>query len=228
LTDAQQTRPNIKLGTPSATNRSLWISICLGLVAALANALYISRVDSNRISVLKANTKLTIGQTVGNSDFTAIQISGEDLKEMKTLLVESKDLDAFSGVPLAETLEPGQVLMQSSFGFPGNRRIRDAIDANHRAIAIQVKDDASAVAYLVRPGDFVDVWLDDGGGAQDIVPGAIVKAVGDSSLIASDTGGREFHYRTVTIIVNKGDVGSILSKLGKGNVVLALQGPTNQ
>lgn len=217
----------IRLGTEKADkgNRALWVSIALGMVAAVANLIFVSSVQSGRMTVLKARNRLVAGSTISGNDFVPIEISGPDLKEMKALVVENGDLKAFADVPLAETIEPGQVLMQSSFGLNGNRAIRNVIKADERAIALQVKDESSAVAYFVRPGDHVDVWVDVGGSPEDIIPNAIVRGVGDAALVASDSG-QGLHYRTVTVVIPRESVRDILAKLNssKGGVVLALAG----
>src|SRR5437016_1405649 len=114
MAETPQTRSQIKFDSARSSNKPLLISIALGVVAALANMLYVSKVDGSRLTVLKAKYKLTIGKKVNRDDFTTISIFGDDLKQMKSLIVEASDMDAFSSIPLAETIEPGQVLMQSS------------------------------------------------------------------------------------------------------------------
>jgi len=219
----------IKLGAPSTSNanRTLWIAIALGAVAAVANLIFVSSVESGTISVLKAHGRLTVGSRVSSSDFTAIDISGQDLKEMKALVVESGDLKAFTETPLAETLEPGQILMQSSFGLNGNRGFRNAIKPDERAIALSVKDESSAVAYFVQKGARVDVWVNTGGGMENIIPDALVKAVGEAAIVGGDSG-QGSRYRTVTVVVPRESVKDILFKLdaSKNGVVLALAGST--
>jgi Flp pilus assembly protein CpaB len=216
----------IVLGSTRSSNKALYISIGLGILAALANLLYASRVQGSRVDVLKARAKITAGTRVDPSLFTRVSIYGDDLKETRALLVQQKDLESYSQIPLAETVEPGQVLFQSSFQFAGNRGIRDAIRPDQRAIALAVKEEMNAVAYFVRPGDTVDVWVSIGPETENIIPGAIVRAVGDASVAAGDNGGREFRYRSVTVIVPAEGLGEILHKLSlaKNEVTLALAG----
>jgi hypothetical protein len=223
-----QSGAQIKLGYEgtSSSNKAAWIAVSLGVVAALANMIFVSRVEGSKLEVLKAKTRLPAGRTVSSGDFTEITISGKDLGEMRKLVVESKDVGAFKDIPLIETLEQGQLLVQGSFGYSANRGIRDAIDDNHRALALMVKDESDSVAYMVRPGDVVDVWFNDGGGGmQLLIPEVQIRAVGDATVVAG-AGGRDTKYRSVTVIVPKDSVQSILSKLGaaKSFVTLVLTG----
>jgi Flp pilus assembly protein CpaB len=183
-------------------------------------------VQGSRVGVLKAKARITAGAKVDSSLFTKISIYGDDLKELRALVVQDKDLDAFTQIPLAETLEPGQILLQSSFQFVGNRGIRDAIRSDQRAIALAVKEETSAVAYFVRPRDTVDVWVSRGPTMENLIPGAVVRAVGDAVIAASDSGGRDFRYRTVTVVVPQEGLGDVLYKLeqAKNAVTLALVG----
>lgn len=216
----------VHMGSARPSKKSLYWSIGLGLLAGLLNLVYYSRVQGTRVDVLQAKARISAGTKVDSALFTKISIFGADLKKTRALVVEEKDLTVFAQSPLAETLEPGQVLMQSSFQFVGNRGIRDTIKAGQRAIALAVKDDTSAVAYFVRPGDTVDVWANTGGSMENLIPGAVVRAVGDAVVAASDSGGRDFRYRTVTVVVSEDGLGAILLKLDqvKNAVTLALAG----
>jgi Flp pilus assembly protein CpaB len=217
----------IKLGATRSSNKALYISIALGVLAGLANLMYASRVQGTRVGVLKSKARITAGTKVNMAMFTKISVYGDDIKELRALVVQDKDIDAFAQIPLAETLEPGQLLLQSSFQFVGNRGIRDEIRPDQRAIALAVKEETSAVAYFVRPGDTVDVWVNRGNTMEDIIPGAIVRAVGDATMVASENGGRDFRYRTVTVVVPEAGLSDVLFKLESAknnNVTLALSG----
>jgi Flp pilus assembly protein CpaB len=210
---ATPTQAQIKLGSAPTSNRGLWIAVTLGVVAAIANMAFVSRVQGNRVTVLKAKMRLPAGSKVTSAEFQTVSLYGDDLKQMKSLVVEQKDLPAFTQIPLAESVEVGQILLQSSFAFGGPRGIRDSIGADERAIALHVKDEWQAVAYFVRPGDVVDVWVNDKGNVQNVLTGATVRAVGDATVVPSDAGGRDVRYRTVTIVVKAADVKEILSRL---------------
>jgi Flp pilus assembly protein CpaB len=223
--NAKQPTPVILTGSIGPSNRGLWLSIILGILAAVANLAYANYVQGTKLTVLKANRRLTVGRKVTPSDFTKIVIYGEDLKQMKSLVVEESEFSALAQAPLSETLEPGQLLLQSSFTFSG-RGFRDAIGAEERAIALHVKDETSAVAYFVRPGDVVDVWAKDSGAMRNIISSAVVRAVGDATIVAGENAGGERQYRTVTVVVPTSRVGEVLDKLNAtdGNVTLALAG----
>jgi Flp pilus assembly protein CpaB len=206
--------------------RLLWIAILLGVAAAFANFVFVQRVQGSRLTVLKATRRIPSGSKVDSGMFTVIPIYG-DLNEMKSLVVEEKDFSVFAQMSLAEAIEPGQLLLQGSFRFDGNRGLRDLIRPDERAIAVQVKDETSAVGYFVRPGDKVDVYIRvEGQRPDNIIPNAIVRAVGDAAVVPSDSGGRDLRYRSVTVVVPNSILPNILYKLdlGKGNVVLALTG----
>jgi Flp pilus assembly protein CpaB len=216
----------IKLGAVRASNKGLWIAIGLGLVASFANMAFVNRVQGNRVTVLKAKTRIPAGSRVVLSQFLPVSLYGDDLKQMKALVIEEKDFEAFGQIPLAESIEAGQILLQSSFTFGGPRGIRDAIGPDERALALNVKDESKAVAYFVRPGDVVDVWVNEGGSVQNVLTGATVRAVGDATVVPSDAGGREVRYRTITVIVKTADVKEILQRLSlaKDEVTLTLAG----
>lgn len=230
MSETSAPKSQIKLGSVRTSNKGLWIAIALGVVAGLANMIYVHAVQGTRLTVLKAKARLSAGTKVTAANFTQIDIFGDNLKEMKALLVEAGDLPAFSRIPLAESIESGQVLLHSSFTFSGNRGIRDTIGPDERAIAVQVKDETSAVAYFVRPGDVVDVWAFSGGGVQNIIPSAVVRAVGDATIVASDSAGKDARYRTITVVVKNADLKDILQRLNmaKNEVTLALAGSASR
>lgn len=181
------------------------------------------------MDVLKAKSRLTAGTKPDMSHFSIVSVYGDNLREMRAMLVDAKDLNTYSQIPLAETVEQGQVLLQSSFRFNGNRGIRNAIGPDQRAIALSVKDETSAVAYFVRPGDTVDVWVLTGeknASMENLIPGAVVQAVDDATVITSENAGRDFRYRSVTVVVPAAGLGDILFKLksAKNEVTLALVG----
>lgn len=219
----------VKVGSTRPSKKALWISVALAVVAGLANIIYVSRVQGSRVDVLKALARITAGTKVDKANFKKISIYGDDLREMRALVVRDEDLGKFAQIPLAETIEPGQILLQSSFQFVGNRGIRDAIRPDQRAIALAVKEETSAVAYFVRPGDTVDVWVNRGTTMENLIPGAIVRAVGDAVVAGSDSGGRDFRYRTVTVVVPQEGLSDVLFKLesAKNAVTLALAGSSS-
>jgi Flp pilus assembly protein CpaB len=211
----------------------LWVAVAFGALAALCNMIFFSKVEGARVVVLKARSRITAGSKVNESMFVPISIYGEDLKQLKSLVVEQKDLGVFSQIPLAESVETGEVLFQSSFRFDANRGIREAIGPNQRAIALQVKDEANAVAYLVRPGDTADVYVNGGDGKGSNAPliqNALIRAVGDATVVPPDSGSTGFRYRSITVVVPQEEVGRILLALGDENkqVTLALAGRTKE
>jgi len=219
-----QTRAAIRLGSSGGSKRALLIALVLGAIAAGANFLFLDQVQGTKLEILKAKKRINAGTKVTADMFTLVRIYGEDIAEMKALVVQEKDLDVFSQMPLAESLAPGQVLFQSSFRFDGKRGIRDEIGPDERAIALRVMDESSAVGYFVMPGDVVDVYANAGAGPENIIPRTVVRAVGDAVVVAGEASSRDGRYRTVTVFVPSNRVREILQKLetSKGYVTLAL------
>ena len=225
-------RAQIKLGTDTSRSRkTLWVAIAFGLFAAIGNMIFFYRVEGARVLVLKARSRITAGSKVNDGMFDHISIYGDDLKQLKSLVVEQKDLEVFSQIPLAQTVETGEVLFQSSFRFDANRGIRETIGPNQRAIALRVRDESNVVGYLVQPGDKVDVYINGGDGKglnKPLIPNALIRAVGDATVVPTDSGASGFRYRSITVVVPNEDVGGILLALGDENrqVTLALAGRT--
>src|SRR5689334_7934918 len=92
----------------------LVVALILGLIAAGMNWLYLSRLEASTITVLKVkNQPLLAGTPVSKSMFEPIRISG-NLKELQSLVLTEGEFPAFDQRPLAETLQPGQLLMLRS------------------------------------------------------------------------------------------------------------------
>ena len=202
----------------------LYASLILGLAAAAMNWIYLNRVEGARVSVAKARRLIRAGETISADVFQEATISG-DIEKLRGMIVPWEDIAAFDGKPLTETLEQGQLLMLRSFQLTGGGGIRDSIAQNERALSIEVRDEAQAVAYLVRPGYSVDVWGYVKGGAVNLKPGACVRAVGDAYSAPSERGGKEGRYRTVTIVVSESDVPKLIHNLNlvEGRVTLTLR-----
>jgi hypothetical protein len=207
----------------------LLVALVLGLIAGAMNWLYISRLEASTITVLKVkNQPVLAGTPVSKSMFEPIRISG-NLKQLQSLVLTEAEFPAFDQKPVAETLQPGQLLMLRSFELTSANPVRDSIRSGERALSLNVADEAGAVAYFVRPGDSVDVWGRVGGSAYRLKERACVKAVGESHVMPESTRDNKsgITYRTITVLVAETDVPSLIQNvaLAGDEVTLSLVGP---
>jgi hypothetical protein len=207
----------------------LLVALVLAFIAAAMNWLYLSRIEASTITVLKVkNQPVLAGTPVSKSMFEPIRISG-NLKQLQSLVLTESEFPAFDQKPVAETLQPGQLLMLRSFELTSGNSVRDSIRSGERAMSLNVADEAGAVAYFVRPGDSVDIWGRVGGSAYRFKERACVKAVGESHVMPEAT--RDTHngvtYRTITVLVAETDVPSLIQNvaLSGDEVTLSLVGP---
>lgn len=216
---------------PGGSRILLVVALLLGLIAATMNWLYLSRLEASTITVLKVKDRpILAGTPATRNMFETIKISG-NLKQLQSIvLTESEFTAAFEQRALAETLQPGQLLMLRSFELTGANPVRDSIRQGERALSLNVAAEAGAVAYFVRPGDSVDIWGRVGGSAYRLKERACVKAVGDSHMTASESpqGTKSgLNYSTITVLVAESDVPSLIQNvaLAGDQVTLSLVGP---
>jgi len=123
----------------------LLIALGLGLIAAAMNWLYLSRLEASTITVLKVKSQpVQAGTMVTKSMFEPIRISG-NLRQLQSLVLTESEFPAFEQKPLAETLQPGQLLLLRSFELSGTNPIRDSIRPGERALSFNVAAEAGAV-----------------------------------------------------------------------------------
>ena len=208
----------------------LIVALLLGLIAAAMNWLYLSRLEASTITVLKVKDQpILAGTPASKRMFQPIRISG-NLKELQSMVLTESEFAAFEQKPLAETLQPGQLLMLRSFELTSANPVRDSIRAGERALALNVATEAGAVAYFVRPGDSVDIWGRVAGSAYRFKEKACVRAVGESHITAAETpvGSKSGpNYNTITVLVAESDVPSLIQNvaLAGEQVTLSLVGP---
>ncbi len=209
----------------------LLIALALGLIAAAMNWLYLSRLEASTITVLKVKDQpILAGTPASKNMFEPIKISG-NLKQLQSIVLTESEFAAFEQKPLAETLQPGQLLMLRSFELTGANPIRDSIRQGERALALNVAAEAGAVAYFVRPGDSVDIWGRVEGSAYRFKEKACVKAVGESHMTAAQkpqgVSKSGINYSTITVLVAESDVPSLIQNvaLAGDEVTLSLVGP---
>jgi hypothetical protein len=207
----------------------LLVALLLALIAAAMNWLYLSRLEASTITVLKVkNQPVLAGTPVSRTMFEPIRISG-NLKQLQSLVLTEAEFPAFDQKPVAETLQPGQLLMLRSFELTSANPVRDSIRSGERALSLNVADEAGAVAYFVRPGDSVDIWGRVGGNAYRFKERACVKAVGESHVLPETNAANKsgVTYRTITVLVAESDVPSLIQNvaLSGDEVTLSLVGP---
>jgi hypothetical protein len=212
----------IKFGNeaPKPGNRSLLISIALGVIAGVANLAFVSQVQGTRITVLKAKSRIVAGTLVNDSQFDKVQISGT-LGDMKKLVVEAGGLSSYSSIPLATAVEPGMLLLQGNFRNDANEAFRDSIPDGYRGITLPVADDAAGEAHLLKIGNVIDV-LDLNGGL--IIGSVKIAALGDATLVP----GANAQYKTISIVVPASQVPSIFAQVQKtgDKIRVSLAGPS--
>jgi hypothetical protein len=207
----------------------LLVALLLGLIAAAMNWLYLARLEASTITVLKVKSQPVLaGTPVSKSMFEPIRISG-NLKQLQSLVLTESEFAAFDQRPVAETLQPGQLLMLRSFELTSANPVRDSIRSGERALSLNVAAEAGAVAYFVRPGDSVDIWGRVGGSAYRLKERACVKAVGESHITAQSSQGSSrsgINYSTITVLVGEADVPSLIQNvaLAGDQVTLSLVG----
>lgn len=220
------------LSTPASTRGSkklLVVAILLGLIAAALNWLYLSSLEASTMTVLKVKGQPVVaGTLVSKNMFEPIKISG-NLKQLQSLVLTENDFPAFEQRRLAETLQPGQLLLLRSFELTGDNPVRDSIGPGQRALSFNVAEEAGAVAYFVRPGDSVDIWGRVGGSAYRLKERACVKAVGESHVTPEPAKNSRsgVTYSTITVVVAEADVQSLIQNvaLAGDQVTLSLVGP---
>ncbi|HEY6802071.1 MAG TPA: RcpC/CpaB family pilus assembly protein [Pyrinomonadaceae bacterium] len=216
---------------PKGSKKLLFIALGLGLIAAAMNWLYLSRLEASTITVLKVkNQPVPAGTLATRNMFEPIRISG-NLKQLQSFVLTESEFSAFEQKPVAETLQPGQLLLLRSFELSGANPVRDSIRPGERALSFNVAAEAGAVAYFVRPGDSVDIWGRVGGNAYKLKERTCVKAVGEQHITAepsragsSKTG---VSYNTVTVLVAENDVPNLIQNVAVAGqeVTLSLVGP---
>ncbi|MBI1353561.1 MAG: hypothetical protein GC160_04390 [Acidobacteria bacterium] len=221
-------KQGIQFPSRERSKSRLWLAVTLGIAAALANIVFLLRVNGSKVEVLRAARTLRAGETVDGADFDSltIHVPAADRDQLKALFVEKDAIKSYEGVSIVRRIEQGEPLFQSFFRFDGDPGIRDSIGPGERAIALPIEDESAAVAYFVRPGDVVDVYgtkMDKPSGP--IVAGAVVRSVGDATIVP-DAAGRDQAYRTVTVVVRESSLPEILHllDLSQGRVRLALAG----
>jgi hypothetical protein len=211
----------------------LIVALVLGLIAAAMNWLYLSRLEASTITVLKVKDQPVLAGTPASKRmFEPIRISG-NLKELQSIVLTESEFAAFDQKPLAETLQPGQLLMLRSFELTSANPVRDSIRSGERALALNVATEAGAVAYFVRPGDSVDIWGRVAGSAYRFKERACVRAVGESHITAAETpsGSKSgLNYNTITVLVAESDVPNLIQNvaLAGDQITLSLVGPCDQ
>ncbi|HEU4713683.1 MAG TPA: hypothetical protein VFS76_19105 [Pyrinomonadaceae bacterium] len=215
---------------PGGSKILLVVALVLGLIAAAMNWLYLSRLEASTITVLKVKDQpILAGTPASRNMFEPIKISG-NLKQLQSMVLTENEFAAFEQKPLAETLQPGQLLMLRSFELTGENPVRDSIRQGERALSLNVAAEAGAVAYFVRPGDSVDIWGRVAGAAYRFKEKACVKAVGESHKTAAESpqGTKSgLNYSTITVLVAESDVPSLIQNvaLAGDQVTLSLVGP---
>lgn len=204
-------------------------AIALGLLAAAINWAYVSSVRGSGMTVLrvKEGKRIPAGQKVTVDFFEPVTLYG-DVAQLRRLAVASSEIGSFKDNPVTSPLEPGDLLLLTSFQLRGDAGLRREIGQGERAITVSVVDESKAVAFFVRPGDVVDVWGVIAERSYLLKDHAKVAAVGDVYQLAGEGSASDGQkkYRSVTLVVSAIDVEALVHNVAAaGNkVTLALIG----
>lgn len=132
----------------------LILAVVCGLAAVLLVNLWIGRQRGDRIIVLRATQDFDTGTEPTELEEVALPsaLYPNLLKEAPTADLRS----AIIKTPLAQPIRAGEILLYSHLSSGGGSATRREIPSGMKAVSIKVGD-VSAVGYLVRPGDLVDV-----------------------------------------------------------------------
>lgn len=223
-------------------NAKAIIPLALGLgVGLLAVKFTVDWVNRAKGAKPAAQT-VTIVQTVEDID------AFETITSDKLKIVESPvsnltggpdrigDLDAVVGRVTAKSIPQGVPILASMLAPPGTAPgIQGRIPPGFRAVSVRI-DEASAVAYQLKPGDWVDVIVvmdvDSGSGrgretiAEVILQHMQVASVGQSQSSNNDGSqkGRGRAAKTVTLLVPDPDAPKLHLAASRGKITLALRG----
>lgn len=129
-------------------------------------------------------------------------------------------------IPQGAPVAPSMIAPEGT--TPG---IEERIPEGYRAVAVKV-DEATGVAYLLRPGSFVDVLVvmdvKNAGRAKETVSRVILQRVKVGAVgqtLGEETGGEDGANRvkSVTLIVKEDDVPKLHLAQTKGRVTLAMR-----
>jgi hypothetical protein len=200
----------VQAGSKKKDRLMLVVAITLGLLAGGANWVYLRRIETAKLTVLKAKKRIPAATQVDGSLFEEVTIAG-DVEKMKSLFVAKEDFGAFNKATLIESLQPGQLLTLRSFYFDKESVSRPP--AGQRAISIKVEDEANAVGYSIRPGHSIDIWGYINGKSQLLKKQACVTAVGGVYIAPDKEEANDGNYKSVTIYVDEKDVECLTGNL---------------
>lgn len=167
--------------------------IVAAVIAVLGSAmviLYVHGADNRAtekqepVTVLKAKGQIDPGETA-----TAALQSGKlekaTVPRSQLLVGSMQDISTISGDVAVTTIYPGEQIVQSKFGSPGDQQLLTIPDKD---IAISVSlSDTGRVAGFVSPGAHVAIFVNMNDKVQLLLPRVGVIAVGDTTVTNTTT-----------------------------------------
>lgn len=134
----------------------LMASVLAGLLAVVLVRVQLHSERGNPVILLKATETVAPGQALGTR-VEEVTLPGDELFPNLLQEAPTSDLrDYVTTTALRETVHAGQVILYRHLESAADPGLRSQIPRGAKAISIEV-DAAGAVAYLVEPGDRVDV-----------------------------------------------------------------------
>jgi hypothetical protein len=196
---------NGKIGKDKAI---LIAAIVLGLIAAGANLMFLRSATGSRYNILVAKSDYPAGAAIEREMFDVVTMYGKR-DQIKSTFIDADDFEVYEKKTLAEPLKAHEALTLHSFSMAAPIEV----PPGKTAVSINVHDESSGLSYLIRPGDNVNIWGPLNGSEQRLVENACIKAIGDISYQPEQSESRKVSYRSVTILVNNGDMQALLTNL---------------
>lgn len=182
-------------------------AIVLGGLAAGANLMFLRSATGACYNILVAKSDYPAGAAITRDMFDVVPMYGKR-DQIKSTFIDADDFEVYEKKRLAEPLKARGALMLHSFSLA-------TIDVppGKTAVSINVQEEAQVLSYLIRPGDNVNIWGELNGSQQILIENACIKAIGDISYQPEQSERSRVSYRSVTILVNNGDMQALLTNL---------------
>jgi hypothetical protein len=200
-------------GSSSPSNKRLRIlvAIFIGMAAFILNLMYLKQ--GERLTVLRVTQAASAGVVLNERvQVKPVTIIGEDLATMRKLFVTQDVKGVFLKMPLAEAVQPGQLLTQRAFRLDSQTRLN--LKEGERAVSFRVREDSAALVCFVGPEGFIDVWAQIKQGEPTLViRNARLLAVGDAVAVARLNQCNDSRFHNLTVAVAEAEVKAVLQTL---------------
>ena len=215
--------------------KSTWIQLLLalglGLIASVLAFKFLDREEAQfKAKFLESQKQHTRAVVVGTQHLTPGAIVGDSNMAVRDVPVDyiyfdtvtPDKFDKVTGETLVKPLAKGQPLLYSLLSEGGPMDFSDSLKPGRRALSLHV-DELASFSGLLRPGDYVDIMVEDQGNAQILLQGILVIATGTQTkadnLTPSDG---PMHYTTITLDVSLEEAMMITQAKAAGDIDLLL------